>query len=166
MDATSPSDRPGRGRFLAFAALLLLSCLPARAAAGGGALVVHVAQEPWPDRPSGPADFLPGATVRLSTDSSFGAGRYGLRQSFANRRGVAVLTGLPPDGYWMEVGLEGFETRSWFVDLHSGFTRHVEVELGLIIPECTLGRFWDFRETLDPSMPQSTYIYRMETAPP
>jgi hypothetical protein len=134
--------------------------MPARAA-GGGALVVHVAQEPLRGQSRAPAAVLPGATVRLSTDPSFGAGRYGLRQSIADRLGVAVLAGLPTDGYWMEVSLEGFWHRSGFVDVHSGFTRHVEVELGVEIPGCSLGAFWDFSTELDPSISSSTYIYPM-----
>jgi hypothetical protein len=147
-------------KLLAFAVLLLVGGVPARASSGG-ALVVRVAQEPLPGRSRVLADVLPGATVRLSTDQSFGAGRYGLRQSIVGSLGVAVFAELPPDGYWTEVSLEGFWKRIWFVEVHSGFTRRIDVELGVEIPGCSLGEFWDFRTTLDPSISPSTYIYRV-----
>lgn len=145
---------------LAFAVCFLFINLPARAASGG-ALVVRVVEDRWPSPSMGPSDILPGATVRLSTDHAFGAGRYGLRQAVADSLGFAVFAAVPPDGYWFEVSLEGFSKRIWFVDLHSGFTRRLGVELAATIPDCSLGEFWDFSTGIDPSIPPSTYVYRV-----
>ena len=157
-------NHPRRNALPVLLAAWALSLSGVAGASPGATLVVTCLDTPSTDGSA--AEPLPGATVSLSSDSSLGAGRYGLRRAIANSRGIAILPDLPPGGYWFEVSLEGFWPRKWFVQVHEQLTHRVTVEISPYMPDCTLGEFWDFRTLLDPAVPITTTIVDLGTNPP
>jgi hypothetical protein len=131
----------------------------------GGTLVVTVDDLSTDTEAFRSVGLLPGATVRISTDSAMNAGRYGSREAITDSKGHAVLYGLPPDEYWLEVSLQGFETRKWLVDIHSHITRRVSVGIGVELIRCTLFDFWDLRGLLDPGFPATTNLFSLARSP-
>ncbi len=133
---------------------------PVAQAGETGTLVVTVQNEPLAGETTDQEVALAGATIRLSTRSDMTSGDFGLRTATTNENGKAVFFHLPPADYWIEAALDGFETRSWKVDVHAGLTRRVSVGLKIPIVECNLGRPWDLRGSLDPGIGPKVTVVR------